>query len=126
METTVSTGREPGSDVRQCFVCIETSAAWLLKNRMQRAGDHRRPRPPRHRNIQKKMASSIGRKYMLSRKYYEFVDRKGVYTRKRGLDCETNKQLLLKYIRDNRDKNKPDMMDNDPLKILSIKEQIKI
>ena len=46
----------------------------------------------------------IGRKYMLSRKYYEFVDRKGVYTRKRGLDRETNKQLLLKHIRDNRDK----------------------
>ncbi len=41
---------------------------------------------------------------MLSRKYYEFVNRKGVYTRKRGLDHETNKQLLLKHIRDNRDK----------------------
>ena len=44
----------------------------------------------------------IGRKYMLSRKYYEFVDRKGVYTRKRGLDRETNKQLLLKHITDNQ------------------------
>lgn len=44
----------------------------------------------------------IGRKYMLSRKYYEFVDRKGVYTRKRGLDRETNKQLLLKHISDNQ------------------------
>jgi len=43
-----------------------------------------------------------GRKYMLSRKYYEFVDRKGVYTRKRGLDRETNKQLLLKHIKDNK------------------------
>jgi ATP-dependent DNA helicase RecG len=45
----------------------------------------------------------IGRKYLLSRKYYEFVDRKGVYTRKRGLDRETNKQLLLKHIKENRD-----------------------
>jgi len=44
----------------------------------------------------------IGRKYMLSRKFYEFVDRKGVYTRKRGLDRETNKQLLLKHIKDNK------------------------
>jgi ATP-dependent DNA helicase RecG len=44
----------------------------------------------------------IGRKYMLSRKYYEFVNRKGVYTRKRGLDRETNKQLLLKHITDNQ------------------------
>ena len=45
----------------------------------------------------------IGRKYLLSRKYYEFVDRKGVYTRKRGLNRETNKQLLLKHIRENSD-----------------------
>ena len=44
----------------------------------------------------------IGLKYMLSRKYYELVDRKGVYTRKRGLDRETNKQLLLKHITDNQ------------------------
>ena len=44
----------------------------------------------------------IGRKLILSRKYYEFVDRKGVYTRKRGLDLETNKQLLLKHIKDNK------------------------
>ncbi len=45
----------------------------------------------------------IGRKYMLSRKFYEFVGRKGVYTRKRGLDRETNKQLLIKHIKENRD-----------------------
>jgi ATP-dependent DNA helicase RecG len=38
---------------------------------------------------------------MLSRKYYEFIGKKGVYTRKRGLDRETNKQLLIKHIRDN-------------------------
>ena len=37
------------------------------------------------------------------RKFYEFVNRKGVYTRKRGLDRETNKQLLLKHIKENRD-----------------------
>lgn len=44
----------------------------------------------------------LGRKHILSRKFYEFVNKKGVYTRKRGLDRETNKQLLLKHIRDNR------------------------
>jgi hypothetical protein len=37
---------------------------------------------------------------MLTRKYYEFIDRNSVYTRKRGLDRETNMQLLLKHIRD--------------------------
>lgn len=44
-----------------------------------------------------------GRKYMLSRQFYKFVGRKGVYTRKRGLDRETNKALLLKHIRDNKE-----------------------
>ena len=44
----------------------------------------------------------IGRKYILSRRFYAFVGQKGVYTRKRGLDRETNKQLLLKHIRDNK------------------------
>jgi ATP-dependent DNA helicase RecG len=44
----------------------------------------------------------IGSKYMLSRRFYQFVGRKGVYTRKRGLDRETNKALLLKHIRDNK------------------------
>ena len=44
----------------------------------------------------------VGRKYMLSRKFYEFVDRKGVYTRKKGLDRQTNKALLLKHIKENR------------------------
>lgn len=31
------------------------------------------------------------------------MGQKGVYTRTRGLDKETNKQLLLKHIRDNQD-----------------------
>lgn len=44
----------------------------------------------------------VARKYILSKQFYEFVEKKGVYTRKRGLDRETNKQLLLKHISDNR------------------------
>ena len=44
----------------------------------------------------------VGRKLILSRKFYAFADRKGVYTRKRGLDRETNKHLLLKHIGDNQ------------------------
>jgi len=44
----------------------------------------------------------IGRKNILSRQFYKFVGKKGVYTRKRGLDKETNKKLLLKHIVDNR------------------------
>ena len=44
----------------------------------------------------------VGRDYILSRQFYEFVGRKGIYTRKRGLDRETNKALLEKHIQDNK------------------------
>jgi ATP-dependent DNA helicase RecG len=40
-------------------------------------------------------------KFILSRRFYSFVGRKGVYTRKRGLDRNTMKALLLRHIRDN-------------------------
>lgn len=40
-------------------------------------------------------------KFVLSRKFYTFVGKKGQYTRKKGLDREQNKALLLKHIRDN-------------------------
>ncbi|MFH1723225.1 MAG: ATP-binding protein [Elusimicrobiota bacterium] len=42
-----------------------------------------------------------GTRYLLSRRYYAGIGKKGVYTRKRGLDRETNKELLLKHIREN-------------------------
>lgn len=45
---------------------------------------------------------SAGRgKYILNRNYYAIAGQKGVYTRKKGLDRETNYQLLLKHIREN-------------------------
>jgi len=43
-----------------------------------------------------------GRRYILSRRFYAFLGKEGVYTRKRGLDRETNKALLEKHIRDNK------------------------
>ncbi len=42
-----------------------------------------------------------GVRLFLSRKFYRQIGKPGVYTRKRGLDRETNKQLLLKHISDN-------------------------
>jgi ATP-dependent DNA helicase RecG len=39
-----------------------------------------------------------GAKPILSRRFYTFLGKKGVYTRKRGLDRETNKALLLQHI----------------------------
>lgn len=48
---------------------------------------------------------SIGRgrgvHYLLARRYYRIAGKTGVYTRKHGLDRETNKALLLKHLTDN-------------------------
>ncbi len=43
-----------------------------------------------------------GRTLLLSRRYYEFVGQKGTYTRKKGLDRETNLALLLKHLEENQ------------------------
>jgi len=42
-------------------------------------------------------------RYLLSRRFYRFLGKPGVYTRRRGLDRETNKALLVKHIQDNQD-----------------------
>lgn len=39
-----------------------------------------------------------GARPILSRRFYAFLGKKGIYTRKRGLDRETNKALLLQHI----------------------------
>ena len=56
--------------------------------------------------IEQGIIESFGRgrgvRYILSRRFYDFAGKKGIYTRKRGLDRETNKALLLKHIRDNK------------------------
>lgn len=44
---------------------------------------------------------------ILSRKYYSFIGKKGEYTRKRGLDRETNKVLLEKHIKDHGREGSP-------------------
>jgi ATP-dependent DNA helicase RecG len=40
-----------------------------------------------------------GTRYILSRRFYTFLGKRGVYTRQKGLDRETNKSLLLRHIR---------------------------
>ena len=40
-------------------------------------------------------------RYTLSRRFYDFLGEKGTYTRKHGLDRETNKSLLIKHITEN-------------------------
>lgn len=51
--------------------------------------------------IVERVGRGRGTRYILSRRFHAFLDQKGVYTRKAGLDRETNKALLLKHIKDN-------------------------
>jgi ATP-dependent DNA helicase RecG len=44
-----------------------------------------------------------GVKYILSQRYYKMTHERGAYTRKKGLDRETNKTLLLKHIEENKE-----------------------
>lgn len=48
-----------------------------------------------------------GARYLLSRALYAAMGATGAYTRKRGLDHETNKALLLKHLEESRDKGCP-------------------
>ena len=41
-------------------------------------------------------------KYVLSKRFYALAGKKGTYTRKKGLDRDTNKALLLKHIKGNK------------------------
>ncbi len=41
-----------------------------------------------------------GTRYLLSRRFYSMIGKRGSYTRRKGLDRETNKVLLFKHIQD--------------------------
>ena len=61
-------------------------------------------RPRIGRLVAAGVVESIGRgrgtRYLLSRRLYAAIGQKGVYTRRRGLDREQNKTLLLRHLRD--------------------------
>lgn len=48
--------------------------------------------------ILESQGSGRNKKYFLSRRFYVSLGEKGTYTRKRGLDRETNKELLLRHL----------------------------
>ena len=54
----------------------------------------------RDREIIEMIGRGKGTRYILSRRFYKFLGKGGVYTRKKGLDRETNKALLLKHVQD--------------------------
>jgi len=60
-----------------------------------------RPRVPRL--VDDGLVERSGRgKFILSRQFHAFLGKKGAYTRRKGLDRETNKALLLKHIQDDQ------------------------
>ncbi len=64
-----------------------------------------------HRLVDQGVAERVGRgrgtRYILARRFYALSGAKGEYTRVRRLDRETNKQLLLRHIRDNKAQGSP-------------------
>ncbi len=62
-----------------------------------------RPRvePLLEQGVLERVGRGRGARLLLSRRFYRHLGKGGAYTRKRGLDRETNKQLLQKHIRDN-------------------------
>jgi ATP-dependent DNA helicase RecG len=57
--------------------------------------------------IVERMGRGRGTTYILSQKLYGLLGKRGTYTARRGLDRETNKLLLLKHIRENREVGSP-------------------
>lgn len=74
-----------------------------LVHREESIPDELRPRLLRLRELG--IVESIGRgrgvRYLLSRRFYDSIGRSGTYTRRRGLDRDANRALLLKHIEDN-------------------------
>jgi ATP-dependent DNA helicase RecG len=44
-----------------------------------------------------------GVRHLLSRRFYRFLGKSGIYTRRVGLDRDTNKALLVKHLQENED-----------------------
>jgi ATP-dependent DNA helicase RecG len=52
----------------------------------------------RERGVVETTGRGRGTRYILSRRFYSFIGKRGVYTRKRGLDREANKALIIKHL----------------------------
>jgi ATP-dependent DNA helicase RecG len=59
-----------------------------------------RVEPLLEQGVIERVGRGRGVRYLLARRFYRFLGRPGVYTRKRGLDRETNKALLLQHLQD--------------------------
>ena len=66
--------------------------------------DEFRARLPRliNQGVIERVGHGRGSRYTLSRRFYDYLGQQGTYTRRQGLDRETNKMLLLKHIQNSR------------------------
>lgn len=71
-----------------------------LVHREQKVPPHRTRRvgPLLERRVLEQVGRGRGTRHLLSRRFYKALGKAGAYTRRRGLDRETNKELLLKHI----------------------------
>jgi ATP-dependent DNA helicase RecG len=80
---------------------------WLQKE--ERVPQDLRDRLPRL--IRAGVVESIGRgrgtRYLLSRRFYAAIGQRGTYTRRRGLDREQNKALILRHLRGQEGRGSP-------------------
>ena len=98
------------------FVIVEEDKAELLSTEDFLVIDalyHKRPLNEKmqsrlNRLIEMGIVEHIGRKkYVLARSLYAATGKTGVHTRHVGLDRDTNKELLLKHIRQNNEVGTP-------------------
>lgn len=75
-----------------------------LVHRDQPIPDHLKGRidPLLELGVIERLGHVRGSRLLLSRRFYRYLGKAGVYTRKHGLDRETNKALLLRHIQDNQ------------------------
>jgi ATP-dependent DNA helicase RecG len=71
----------------------EESLAEDLKDRLPHLLDE---------GIIERIGRGRGVRFILSRKFHSFLGQQGAYTRRKGLDRETNKALLCKHIQENQ------------------------
>ncbi len=57
--------------------------------------------------VVEKQGHGKGSRYYLSRRFYTEIGKRGAYTRRRGLDRQANKELLLRHLTDHRDAGSP-------------------
>lgn len=85
---------------RQATFTTEDYLVIDLVHREQAVPEYLTPRLQvlRDEGIIERVGRGRGVRYLLSRRFYRFLGKGGTYTRRKGLDRETNKELLLKHL----------------------------